>query len=116
MDINLVFDKLFNFYKITSLSELAEKLGVTQPALSQWKTRNSINAVKKKCRELGIYNEIFDELNINISNEVEKKIKKDDVDEATYSLFKEAYKTAKSKDDIMNFRLLLMEYSFKLKG
>jgi hypothetical protein len=32
---------------------------VSQPAISQWKTRNAISAVKKRCRELGIYNEIF---------------------------------------------------------
>ena len=59
MDINTVFDRLFDYYCINSLQELALKLGVSQPAISQWKTRNAISAVKKRCRELGIYNEIF---------------------------------------------------------
>lgn len=68
MNINVVFDKLFDYYQINSLVELAHKLGVSQPALSQWKTRNAISAVKKRCRELGIYNEIFGDLNSNINN------------------------------------------------
>ena len=62
MDINTVFDRLFDYYCIKSLQELALKLGVSQPAISQWKTRNAISAVKKRCRELGIYNEIFGDL------------------------------------------------------
>ena len=62
MDINTVFDRLFDYYCINSLQELALKLGVSQPAISQWKTRNAISAVKKRCRELGIYNEIFGDL------------------------------------------------------
>lgn len=68
MNINVVFDKLFDYYQINSLVELAHKLGVSQPALSQWKTRNAMSAVKKRCRELGIYNEIFGNLNSNINN------------------------------------------------
>ncbi len=68
MDINTVFDRLFDYYCINSLQELALKLGVSQPAISQWKTRNAISAVKKRCRELGIYNEIFGDLNSNINN------------------------------------------------
>ena len=65
MDINTVFDRLFDYYCINSLQELALKLGVSQPAISQWKTRNAISAVKKRCRELGIYNEIFGDLTYN---------------------------------------------------
>ena len=29
------------------------------PAISKWKNSNSLRAIKKKCRELGIYNDIF---------------------------------------------------------
>lgn len=65
MNIHDIFDRLFDFYKINSLVELSTILGISQPALSQWKSRNSISAVKKKCRELGIYNEIFGDLNSN---------------------------------------------------
>jgi len=34
-------------------------MGVSQPAVSTWKSRNYANAIKKRCRELGIYDEIF---------------------------------------------------------
>ena len=65
MNINDIIDKLFDFYKVTSLVELSAKLNISQPALSQWKSRNAINAVKKKCRELNIYNEIFKEYDLD---------------------------------------------------
>ena len=36
---------------------------IKQSSISSWKIRNSISAIRKKCRELGIYKEIFGELN-----------------------------------------------------
>lgn len=57
-----LIEKLLNYYNLTSLQELAEKLNIKQSSLSSWKSRNSINAIRNKCRELGIYNEIFGEL------------------------------------------------------
>ena len=54
-----LIEKLLNYYNLTSLQELAEKLNIKQSSLSSWKSRNSINAIRNKCRELGIYNEIF---------------------------------------------------------
>ena len=65
MNINDIFDKLFDFYKVSSLVELSAKLNISQSALSQWKSRNAINAIKKKCRELNIYNEIFKEYDLD---------------------------------------------------
>ena len=114
MDINTVFDRLFDYYCINSLQELALKLGVSQPAISQWKTRNAISAVKKRCRELGIYNEIFGDLNSNINNQTigdnhgnlsqtgnvyTSKDNNDlnNIDEAALSTFKRAY--SKCVDD-----------------
>lgn len=63
-------EKLLNYYSLSSLQELAEKLKIKQSSLSSWKSRNSVNAIKKKCRELGIYNEIFGDLNTNINNQI----------------------------------------------
>lgn len=60
-----ILNKLFDYFKTNSISELAEKLEVSQPTVSKWKTRNSISAIKKKCRELGIYNEIFGDIQTN---------------------------------------------------
>lgn len=56
-------EKLLNFYNVNTLAELAGLLKTRQTSISSWKSRNSIKAIKKKCRELGIYNEIFDEIN-----------------------------------------------------
>lgn len=68
MEINDIIDKLFDYFDVYSIQDLALKMNVSQPTISKWKTRNSINAIKKKCRELGIYNEIFGDLNSNIQN------------------------------------------------
>lgn len=64
-----LIEKLLNYYNLKSLQELAEKLDIKQSSLSSWKSRNSINAIKKKCRELGIYNDIFGDFNSNINNQ-----------------------------------------------
>ena len=123
MDINTVFDRLFDYYCINSLQELALKLGVSQPAISQWKTRNAISAVKKRCRELGIYNEIFGDLNSNINNQTigdnhgnlsqtgnvyTSKDNNDlnNIDEAVLSTFKRAYsKCVDDNGDIIEDKL-----------
>ncbi|MCK5110406.1 MAG: helix-turn-helix domain-containing protein [Arcobacteraceae bacterium] len=70
MNINDIFDRLFEFYNINSISELSQKIGISQPAISKWKTRNSISAAKKKCRELGIYNDIFGDINTQSINTI----------------------------------------------
>ena len=53
------------YFSVVNYSELAKKIGVAQQNISKWKSRNSVNAIKVKCRELGIYNEIFGDLNSN---------------------------------------------------
>lgn len=59
---------MMNFYTVFTMKELSEKIGISQQAISKWKNNNSIVAIKKKCRELGIYNEIFGDLNTNINH------------------------------------------------
>ena len=60
-----------SYYNVFSMHELSSKIGISQPAISKWKNSNSILAIKKKCRELGIYNEIFGDLNTqNIQNQI----------------------------------------------
>lgn len=68
MEINDIIDKLFDYFKVTSIQDLAEKMNVSQPTISKWKTRNAMSAIKKRCREVGIYNEIFGDLNSNTNN------------------------------------------------
>ena len=64
-----LIDKLLNFYKVSNVAELSTKIDTSQKTISNWKIRNSINAIKKRCRELGIYNEIFGDLNSSINNQ-----------------------------------------------
>lgn len=76
--IESIFEKLFNFFNVSTIIDLSDKINVPYGTLSKWKSRNSINAIKKKCRELGIYNEIFggSSQKIETTNESES-VKKD---------------------------------------
>lgn len=62
MDINDIFERLFNYFQTSTIRELSEKINMSESTVSKWRQRESINAIKKKCRELGIYNEIFGDL------------------------------------------------------
>lgn len=62
-DSEAIIFKLLSYFQLDNNQELALKLGTTPQTISNWKTRNSISPLKKKCRELGIYNEIFGDLN-----------------------------------------------------
>jgi len=122
---NLI-EKLLSYYNVSSVAELSPLINTSQATISNWKIRNSVSAIKKKCRELGIYKDIFGEMNIQtilnnegqIANKVEgnqennpNEIKKSDkVDPATYNLFLEAYEKAVDEDELKSFRLYLMEY------
>ena len=60
-----LIDLLFIHFNVTTMADLAIHIDVSQQTISKWKQRNSINAIKKKCIELGIYNEIFGDLTHN---------------------------------------------------
>lgn len=62
-----LIEKLFAYYRVSNVSELSRVIDSSQAVISNWKIRNSINAIKKKCRELGIYNEIFGDLNTSFT-------------------------------------------------
>lgn len=64
-DAEAIIFKLLSYFQLDNNQELALKLGTTPQTISNWKTRNSISPLKKKCRELGIYNEIFGDLTHN---------------------------------------------------
>ena len=61
MNAEFLIQKLMRYYQVFTISELAEKMGVSQPSVSGWKRNNYIKAIANKCRELGIYNEIFED-------------------------------------------------------
>ena len=66
-EAEILIDNLLSYYNVSTYSDLALKIGTTQANISSWKIRNSINAIKNKCKELGIYNEIFGDLNSKIN-------------------------------------------------
>ncbi len=67
LEAERILDKIMLYFSVVNYSELAKKIGVAQQNISKWKSRNSVNAIKIKCRELGIYNEIFGDLNSKIN-------------------------------------------------
>ena len=111
-----LIEKLLNFYKVSNVAELSTKIDTSQKTISNWKIRNSINAIKKRCRELGIYNEIFGDLNSSINNQtirdnhgnntqtgnVYSSKDNDDnsinIDEAALAIFKKAYNKCLDED------------------
>ena len=53
------YNKIHYFYIFSSLKELSNVTNIPISTLSSIKQRSSITALKKKCRELNIYKEIF---------------------------------------------------------
>ncbi len=119
------------FYNVFTISELSNIIGVSQPSISGWKKHNYVKAIANKCKELGIYNEIFGDFNsksqyigsITNSNISQNKLENQQIkeicntgeiiktDEATYQLFIEAYLKAKENDKVNEFRIYLMEFN-----
>jgi hypothetical protein len=67
-DFTYFYDKILSFYNVKTLKDLSELTDIPISTLSSIKQRNSITALKKKCRELNIFDEIFGDLNPNIQN------------------------------------------------
>ncbi len=104
----LLIDKLLNYYNVSTYSDLGIKINVSQANISSWKIRNSVNAIKNKCKELGIYNDIFEDFNSNINYQTirdnhgtlsqtgnvygfKENNELNNIDEAALSTFKRAY-------------------------
>ena len=111
-----IIERLLEFYKVSNVAELSHIINTSQKTISNWKIRNSINAIKKRCRELGIYNDIFGDLNIKIdvNSEINKAVEqknKTEIDETTLSLFKEAYLKAKNNNNLKGLRIHLLDFN-----
>lgn len=64
-EFEFYFEKMMNFYNCSTIKELAATINTLPSTVSNWNQRQSISAIKKKCRELGIYNDIFDLSSVN---------------------------------------------------
>lgn len=69
----VIIEKLMDHYKVYKLKELSQKMNVKYDSLSSWKNAATINPLKNICRELNIYNEIFNNLNDTNNNNCEDK-------------------------------------------
>lgn len=67
-NVENILEKLFEYYKVVNAAELSDKINTSQKTISNWKVRNSVSAIKKKCRELGIFNEIFGDSQESLSD------------------------------------------------
>jgi hypothetical protein len=122
--IDQILDKLMSHYQVSTISHLAQKMEISQQTISAWKSRNSITAIKKRCRELGVYEEIFRDINVQSihtvnGGQVAQTVKRDqissesdfkDIDPATLELIKEAYMKAKNDNRLKEFRIHMMSF------
>ena len=71
-NVENALERLYFFYNVANATELSKKINTSKKTISTWKIRNSINALKKKCKEIGIYKEIFENFeiieNLNLEN------------------------------------------------
>ena len=51
-DTNIAFERLFNYYKVSTIRDLAEKLNMSESTVSKWRQRDSLNAIKKNVENL----------------------------------------------------------------
>lgn len=114
-EIRFIFDRLFAFYKVATITELAQCLGMSQPAVTNWERRNSISAIKKRCRELGIYDEIFGDIVVETLNKEKEDERKNSIDEDTMFHIQNLFTIAKRKDLLKELKtelsMMYLKYS-----
>lgn len=118
LNSEILINKLMTYFNVFSMHELATKLEISQPAISKWKKNNSVIAIKKRCRELGIYDEIFGDidnkiletLNIEQQNEI-----KNSIDEDTMFHIQNLFTIAKRKNLLKELKtelsMMYLKYS-----
>ncbi|WP_323669184.1 helix-turn-helix domain-containing protein [Aliarcobacter butzleri] len=121
-NVENILERLYSFYKVAGASELSEKINTTQQTISNWKKRNSINAIKKKCRELGIYREIFkdeikqaEDLILKVLKKEEEDERKNSIDEDTMFHIQNLFIIAKKKNLLKELKtelsMMYLKYS-----
>jgi len=66
-EVEFYIDKIAKYYDVIEQSQVANKLDVSSQSLSNIKSRNSLSTLKKYCLRAGIYEDIFGDSNIIIS-------------------------------------------------
>jgi uncharacterized protein YjcR len=107
--------ELYRYFQVNNNIDLAEKLKISQQTISNWKSRNSLSAIKKKCRELGIYSEIFSDINSNVnvfedSNENQTALLENDLSKYFIALESVAVATNKEDELVSDIKELMKKY------
>lgn len=98
--VDFIFEKLFAYYKVGTISDLAKSMEIPQSTISKWKQRNAISAIKKVCREKQIYDYIFTDIN----NDKQ-------VDDITFGIFNEKYQRIQNNSSLLNdFRTYILKF------
>ncbi len=53
-EIDILIERLMEYFEVTRLQDLGIKLGVAQNTISGWRARNAVDALKKRMIENGI--------------------------------------------------------------
>lgn len=68
-EIEKIIEKMMSHYNVSNAIQLANQVGIHQSAISKWIKNDSVAAARKKCRELGIFGDIFgSEIQNNFQN------------------------------------------------
>ena len=115
-DANDLVDRLMEFYGVDTISELAEYIEVSQPTISRWIKSNSIEAIKKKSIEKGIYKYLFDYFEVDLFQSSEyDNLSKFDIERILKQNCKK-YGVKLETVEIKNKRLLYNSYFIEGKG
>lgn len=117
-----ILERLYSFYQVAGASELSEKIQTSQQTISNWKQRNSVSAIKKRCRELGIYNEIFkseildnEDFLLNVFKKDSENERKNIIDEDTMFHIQNLFIIANKKNVLKQLKaelsMLYLKYS-----
>ncbi|RBQ31728.1 hypothetical protein CRU92_05820 [Arcobacter sp. FW59] len=117
-----LINKIMDFYQVSTFTELSKLLDIGQPAITKWKKNNSISAIKRKCRELGIYREIFkDEISkaealiLETLNKQKEDERKNSIDEDTMFHIQNLFIIAKKKNLLKELKtelsMMYLKYS-----
>lgn len=116
-NIDFLLNKLRYVTDTKTDKELCKTLNISYSTMDTWKNNDKIP--EKRLLEFSQKLNIpFEDLNYKGINENQSQQIKEicntseiiETDEATFSLYKEAYLKAKESDDIKGFRIYLMEY------
>ena len=129
MNVKTTAEKMKTAMEKNSFSELAEELDITLATIDSWKRRNTIpnKYLLKVSEKTGVSldwllsedkptfhisggSKNISQVNGGVGIQESNKNNVKDIDEATLSLFKEAYTKAKENDKINHLRLYLMEF------